>query len=138
MFQHRSIVTGAGEGGKGENMREIKFRAWDGSKGKMTNDFFLESSGLYLDSDPYGVDMSNKIRIFQPPMENHYTIMQYTGLRDKNGKEIYEGDILCFAGLTNKPFVVKWDEKEIRFTSWLPRNTVEIIGNIYENPYLLE
>jgi formylmethanofuran dehydrogenase subunit C len=92
--------------------REIKFRVWDGEK--MT--FF-----------PLGISMSNL---------EYGKVMQFTGVKDKNGKEIYEGDILNFDGLVefkNGSFIVN---------GWEPLGEMatekqEIIGNIYENPELL-
>lgn len=78
-------------------------------------------------------------------------LMQSTGLKDKNGKEIFEKDILDYNG---RKVIVKWhgsyasfiyefvDELENRVTEWQPLYLsyyhFEIIGNIYENPELLE
>jgi len=80
-------------------------------------------------------------------------LMQYTGLKDKNGKEIYEGDVVEWVWENGNIYreVVKWKEIPTEETSCFGfefsgdliskyggRDTVEIIGNIYENPELLE
>ena len=80
-------------------------------------------------------------------------LMQYTGLKDKNGKEIYEGDLIQFDQYTDdrKIYQVKYDEYYARFlfdwwgtyyelydTGFYPREHGEIIGNIYENSELLK
>lgn len=120
-------------------MRELKFRAWDTIDlcfvcDEWINENIAEVGAWFW----YG----NK------PKE--IIIMQYTGLKDKNGKEIYEGDIvvvdwgcndyLIGANKLNKPFVM-----EFRNYSWFPfshilpaPHDIEVIGNIYENPELLE
>lgn len=70
--------------------------------------------------------------------DDNYVVMQFTGLHDKNGKEIYEGDIIKWGVHVG---AVKWINSCIVFGDGFglfPCNlTSEIIGNIYENPELL-
>lgn len=123
-------------------MREIKFRAWtywkhaiDNKKYKMiySGDITEKGSGRVLNF-PFEIDG-----------EFVLDIMQYTGFKDKNDKEIYEGDILKCKLYNGKHenYIVLWDKKEGMFTSlnegktnfidctiW---NKFEVIGNIYEN-----
>lgn len=100
-------------------MREIKFRFWKNEE--MTHWEEL----AYLDI----CDWLNQENIIA---------MQFTGLLDKNGKEVYEGDILQIDWLSPAVVVVKWKAQ-----GWSPfikqgNTDWEVIGNIYENPELLQ
>lgn len=130
---------------KNKEMREIKFRAWD-EKGKQ----MIEHENLQMNCDGFCV-IDEEATMF--PMD---IIMQFTGLKDKNGKEIYEGDFLGTyegeeLGWENHGKVIWWNESAKFFLAdkdnymseselseetqeW---NDTEIIGNIYENPNLL-
>lgn len=119
-------------------MREIKFRAWHKpfKKTKFGSEFV------------YGA----KAFDFWNMSPDDYTLEQFTGLHDKNGKEIYEGDIVEFKTLKrSKNFgfenelvhdVVNYSD----YSEWLVGNSLlsrifngsEVIGNVHENPELLE
>lgn len=109
-------------------MREIKFRAWLDSK--MITPGFIDSEGrVYEDC------------IERPEELDGAILMQYTGLKDKNGREIYEGDIVSF----HMPGrgIIEWDDGSASFVvvnKWMAIVHFEetnVIGNIYENPELL-
>ncbi|EJP74655.1 YopX family protein [Campylobacter sp. FOBRC14] len=129
-------------------MKEIKFRAWDVLNKKML------SWGEVFDLPAWEIFPGT-------PEQRAFEVMQYTGLKDRNGKEIYEGDILEFRA---NPFDRKRDLFQVVFKDggfrdewnnyigqYLPpdiRNkqggrvrlneACEVVGNIYENPELLE
>ena len=112
-------------------MREIKFRAHNTQTKKIM---------------PW--EKIKKLRNLQKLMTlEHVVLMQYTGLKDKNGKEIYEGDVVksflfnrvCTIVYEYNAFVVKdLYGSYTRDSHYVRGNTVEVIGNIYENPELLE
>lgn len=120
--------------------KEIKFRAWD--KKKMIN--WEELLKYYSDG---GSDYDLHA-IFSG--DEHLELMQYTGLKDKNGKEIYEGDIVrCDENVANTFGIDVVSEVKYIMGSFYAGTTTfylvntngvyrgEIIGNIYENPELL-
>ena len=111
-------------------MREIKFRAWD-----CESRHLLDWEDICSDVETEGFPMFD--HIFR---QDHYILMQYTGLKDKNGVEIYEGDILEASGDSGKViragrFSVRWDINcfSVPRLSWL----YFVIGNIYQDPDLL-
>lgn len=136
-------------------MRTIKFRAWDKDANLMWGDV-----GVLPEDTPYEISMIKETQkpIFKLSTKN-ITIMQFTGLLDKNGKEIFEGDILTpFRYRKTEEFNgnIIFDCGMFRFqidkkfhTTMIPlsqslkmsdraNNSYIIIGNIYENPKLLK
>lgn len=122
-------------------MREIRFRLWDVSEKLFIND------GFSIDMDGYAWHDDNGN---SHVIAGRYFIMQYTGLKDKNGKEIYEGDIVIIRGSSPedgdvfyqiewRPLVYMIVAVELHITPyniWVTLEEIEeceIIGNIHEN-----
>ena len=127
------------------NNRELKFRVWDkrSEKGSSTKEMLydVQKHHLWYDTLDY---------------TDTYVVMQFTGLKDKNGKEIYEGDIVQYnrrSSYDGINFEVKWSEdnwgwvlvsknKDYLINEQTPEGYryefIEIVGNIFENPDLLK
>ena len=121
-------------------MREIKFRAWDKKYGMMDSDFYIHSSGSQYDLASSNYNTPH-IEIEKAELE----LMQYTGLKDKNGVEIYEGDLVQVEELfPNEPFKVWFRNGLFHIGNWHAQGFMNafdeycVVGNIYENPELLE
>jgi hypothetical protein len=105
-------------------MRAIQFRAWDASEKEM-----VEWPHLLNDPDDWLLSLLND------PGED--VLMQFTGLKDKNGKEIYEGDI-CSQKYYASPVVITFEDGAVAAEDvYLGDPSLEVIGNIYENLELL-
>lgn len=134
-------------------MRVIKFRAWDNKNNRMIQ--FEPLSGVWdceanTVIEAQAIDDDQSLR----PPGNDCVLMQYTGLKDKNDCEIYEGDIISHSGAYSS--TVTWTMSTGNYDEgWVGFNlspdydydgeevlttlkTVEVIGNIHEHPELLK
>jgi uncharacterized phage protein (TIGR01671 family) len=128
-------------------MRALNFRAWNKVVKQMGTPFTLKEA------------IDEFARISMPDENNEVIYMQYTGLKDKKGKEIYEGDIVHAIGDVDcreyemvTPIICnvsgEWqvktpDEHGVHYVHGLPViwggwESIEVIGNIYENPELIK
>lgn len=143
-------------------MREIKFRAWDPVQHKMLKPSYLE----FIDGNAYWVEAGKDDSQNDGPVDSPVTrpvvkvgmvLEQYTGLKDEGGKEICEGDIVSKISLdyeSGKPFgepligAIVYKPDYLRFVldvmslhevGVYPKYAqYEVIGNVHENPELLE
>ncbi len=122
-------------------MRELKFRVWDKDAAK-----YVDGVGeLYVDI----LEVGTRVFRIEQMCPGRYAIEQYTGLKDKNGKEICEGDIMrydaidyqvlwagYYAGFETKRLNSPWNNAGL--TLHFLASVGRVIGNIHENPELLE
>ena len=130
-------------------MRQIKFRAWLKNFQKMVDVVeidFLEGCIVWIYDDYINQEQIKEVDKFEDII-----LMQYTGIKDKNGVEIYEGDVIKTDD--NHKFKVIWDETRFigvdsvrdgnGYICYIDshykdgKSRLEIIGNIYDNPELM-
>lgn len=128
-------------------MRELKFRAW----------YAPEKEYIYDVQDTYDNACEGSGSLYHENFrevleDDDCTVEQYTSLKDKNGKKIYEGDIVQQGTISGGRFaVVKWidanakfiamnirNHRQMPFDGWTARAELMVVGNIHENPELLK
>lgn len=131
-----------------------RFRAWDRKGNRMILPKYLYSIDLFKEQVTERTECNYTFSLHSIPFDK-IKLMQSTGLHDKNGKEIFEGDVVRMRNprdrrqigmfqvvrVANSPMLGLLDKKlttEIFNLYEHMRNYYEIIGNIYENPELLE
>lgn len=123
-----------------------KYRAWDSVKKKFVEHFFITENGLICNMEK----QTSGYNFPMPVEKSELILMQSTGLLDKNGKEVFVGDIIkCTRGCPHEVYLEK--EYGGTYVGGMPAiylkgikegyawtGDEEILGNIYENPELLE
>jgi len=116
-------------------MRTIKFRAW------------IDDEMVYDGNSDIKIYLNGAVSQDGVWITSDVQIMQFTGLLDKNGKEIWEGDLLNYEEYTNEVYQVQWNGTDCGWQAWRKigfislgihvAEKIEVIGNIYETPELL-
>lgn len=120
-----------------------KFRAWDKETKTMLDVSLINFKKSVLVGEHWEFGETNFINF------DNVNLMQSTGLKDKNGKEIFEGDIVKMAKdvysdltyyevISHRGGAYRLESNQHGCELWLRHTTCEVIGNIYENPKLLE
>ena len=134
-------------------MRTLKFRAWD----KLNKSFTYSDTGH---QDHYILTLDGRFQNLQNGSGgDEYVVQQYIGLKDKNGKEIYEGDYINFSTDCTHPLgdkdIIDWKNQEVHHDDKLAcyffgykyefqmmdkvmPETLEVVGNMFDNPVLIE
>ena len=137
-------------------MRKLKFRAYSKSNNQMFDNELLENAGdgLYniakkklLEMGYFAQAEDLERGVYLPTKDNDLVFMEYTGLKDTNGAEIYEGDIVEIEKETRWEVVfnkgcfkrasIEHPISNLYLLGESPLDSIEVIGNIYENPELL-
>jgi len=113
--------------------RILKFRCWENSENRMI---------LWDDIYKHIERTGGAVWFYFSNEDQEMIMMQFTGIIDKNGKEIYEGDIIQYTQhyfntemINTKIKVVKWNmDRWNIFSTNAGETDIEVIGNIYENP----
>lgn len=131
------------------HFRILKFRAWDKFdhemyKNKDVKRMTFYSNPIVYDDGYVKLESVGQSAIGDHPIGDRHILMQYVGLKDKNGKMIFEGDVVKWS---NRIYEIKWLDKSACFVmeetnGRLERIDIEfeseVIGNIYEDKNLLE
>ena len=131
-------------------MREVLFRAKEKADGEWVYGWYCRYPfGKWPLKDAIIPSEEAEIGCFRFVEVDHSTVWQYTGLTDKNGKRIFEGDVVvieadCIPSFMLNRYVVVWDNDQAAYKLLkdntiydLPMGRMEIIGNIHDNPELL-
>lgn len=122
-----------------------RYRAWDSAKKKFVEHFFITDNGLICNME----EPTLGYRLPIPIEKSELTLMQSTGLFDKNGKEIFDGDVVKMAKdvyseptyyevVRHRGGAYRLESKKHGCELWLRHADCEVVGNVYENPELLE
>lgn len=115
--------------------KQIKFRTWDKVDQRMAAVSYIDFANEVVELEPVDLEGGSTL-IFRAFDE--VELMQYTGVKDKNGVEIYERDIIRAAWHFTEPHVVDWPDDYYSFveSGLSDGEYIEIIGDFYRNPEL--